>query len=295
MLDRIVQGEVPRKHHIVFRDAGGALLHEECLTRDGFDGPYTILYHRDRPHTQRLATAAQLRRMAKARPYVPLHEVRRTYGLPGDEEVATAIVYDARPVDPVAAARLWDARDRKNKLLTRSAYDAMGGVSGALATHADEVIGVMTVAAQNTVRAIFQRLVTPERTRAIAELEELPVESSVQAARVIINSRTGSIVLNQSVTLNPCAIAHGNLAITISTTPVISQPQSAILGTYALVKRAVVVPLFLGGGAHVRGDVPRLTLEATAASGVKLKIARAIGEDAATLAAMARYCLAVGK
>ena len=43
------------------------------------------------PVAQRLATAAQLRRMAKARPYVPLHEVRRTYGLPGDEEIATRI------------------------------------------------------------------------------------------------------------------------------------------------------------------------------------------------------------
>ena len=57
MLDRIVQGEVPRKHHIVLRDSAGALLHEECLTRDGFDGPYTILYHRNRPHTQRIAPA----------------------------------------------------------------------------------------------------------------------------------------------------------------------------------------------------------------------------------------------
>lgn len=40
---------------------------------------------------QRQATAAQLRRMAKARPYVPLHEVRRAYNLPGDEEMSTRI------------------------------------------------------------------------------------------------------------------------------------------------------------------------------------------------------------
>jgi len=40
----------------------------------------------------------------------------------------------------------------------------------------------------------------------------------------VINARTGSIVLNQSVTLGPCAIAHGNLSVTISSTPVISQP-----------------------------------------------------------------------
>jgi flagellar P-ring protein precursor FlgI len=44
------------------------------------------------------------------------------------------------------------------------------------------------------------------------------------AAKVVINARTGSIVLNQAVTLGPCAIAHGNLSITISSTPVISQP-----------------------------------------------------------------------
>ena len=44
------------------------------------------------------------------------------------------------------------------------------------------------------------------------------------AAKVVINARTGSVVLNQAVTLGACAIAHGNLSITISSTPVISQP-----------------------------------------------------------------------
>ncbi|MFE8644638.1 flagellar basal body P-ring protein FlgI [Sphingomonas sp. NCPPB 2930] len=58
----------------------------------------------------------------------------------------------------------------------------------------------------------------------IADLEELPLELSTPAAKVVVNARTGSIVLNQSVTLGPCAIAHGNLAITISSSPVISQP-----------------------------------------------------------------------
>ena len=57
MLDRMQLGEVPRKHHIVFRDKNGALLNEECITRDGFDGPYTIAYHVNRPHTQRSMVA----------------------------------------------------------------------------------------------------------------------------------------------------------------------------------------------------------------------------------------------
>ncbi|MDP1936982.1 MAG: flagellar basal body P-ring protein FlgI [Hylemonella sp.] len=58
----------------------------------------------------------------------------------------------------------------------------------------------------------------------IAEMEELPLENSIRAAKVVINSRTGSVVLNQAVTLGPCAIAHGNLSVTITSTPVVSQP-----------------------------------------------------------------------
>ncbi|HSK03079.1 MAG TPA: homogentisate 1,2-dioxygenase [Kofleriaceae bacterium] len=57
MLDRICAGDVPRKHHLQLRGPGGELRYEECFTRDGFDGPYTILYHLRRPHTHRLAPA----------------------------------------------------------------------------------------------------------------------------------------------------------------------------------------------------------------------------------------------
>lgn len=69
-----------------------------------------------------------------------------------------------------------------------------------------------------------------DRVSFIAEMEELQLESSVPAAKVVINSRTGSIVLNQAVTLGACAIAHGNLSISISTTPVISQPNALSTG-----------------------------------------------------------------
>jgi len=58
----------------------------------------------------------------------------------------------------------------------------------------------------------------------IADLEDLELQAPTPAAKVVINARTGSVVLNQAVTLGPCAIAHGNLSITISSTPVISQP-----------------------------------------------------------------------
>ncbi len=60
----------------------------------------------------------------------------------------------------------------------------------------------------------------------LAELEELQIERVAPAAKVVINSRTGSIVLNQAVSLGPCAIAHGNLSISIATTPQVSQPNA---------------------------------------------------------------------
>jgi flagellar P-ring protein precursor FlgI len=73
------------------------------------------------------------------------------------------------------------------------------------------------------------------RVSFIAELEELPLQDSIRAAKVVINSRTGSIVLNQSVTLGACAIAHGNLSISISTTPIISQPNALSTGGQTVV------------------------------------------------------------
>jgi homogentisate 1,2-dioxygenase len=42
-------GDVPPKHHTILRGEEGRLRYEECVTREGFEGPYTLLYHRERP------------------------------------------------------------------------------------------------------------------------------------------------------------------------------------------------------------------------------------------------------
>ena len=63
-----------------------------------------------------------------------------------------------------------------------------------------------------------------ERVAFLASLEDLPVELATPTARVVFNARTGSVVLNQAVKLGPAAIAHGNLSISISATPQVSQP-----------------------------------------------------------------------
>jgi homogentisate 1,2-dioxygenase len=64
MIDRWTQGAIPDKPHTVFRDeATGELLYEECFTREGFDGAYSILYHR-RPTTAEASTEASDRGFA---------------------------------------------------------------------------------------------------------------------------------------------------------------------------------------------------------------------------------------
>jgi serine/threonine protein kinase len=105
----------------------------------------------------------------------------------------------ALPLLQFSAARLWDQRDRQRRVLTREAYVAMGGVAGALATHADEVLAALPAPDQHVVRAIFQRLVTPERTRAIvdaSELRDLSPEvdrllAHLVAARLLVMQKRG--------------------------------------------------------------------------------------------------------
>ncbi|MDX2090499.1 MAG: protein kinase [Kofleriaceae bacterium] len=79
----------------------------------------------------------------------------------------------ALPLLQFAASQLWEARDKARRQLTMSAYNAMGGVTGALASHADRVVQELGSQKHALVRAILLRLVTPERTRAIVPLAEL--------------------------------------------------------------------------------------------------------------------------
>jgi homogentisate 1,2-dioxygenase len=115
MLDRRVAGEVPRKHHIALRDAEGQLRYEECITRRGFDGPYTILYHQHRPQAQVPAETGHgfsLPTPAEAGPLRKRHyrsqDVQQRGGAPIDartpllfnRDVVVSVLFPSEP-DPV--------------------------------------------------------------------------------------------------------------------------------------------------------------------------------------------------
>jgi flagellar P-ring protein precursor FlgI len=63
-----------------------------------------------------------------------------------------------------------------------------------------------------------------QRVGFMADIENLEIGLQTPAAKVVLNARTGSIVMNQAVTLNACAVAHGSLSVTINANPQVSQP-----------------------------------------------------------------------
>lgn len=82
----------------------------------------------------------------------------------------------------------------------------------------------------NTAHAMDGRVIqikppmNTSRVGFLAALETVNVTPAQTTAKVILNARTGSVVMNQSVQLDSCAISHGNLSVVINTAPVISQP-----------------------------------------------------------------------
>ncbi|MDY0004733.1 MAG: protein kinase, partial [Polyangia bacterium] len=102
------------------------------------------------------------------------------------------------PLLQFAATRLWEGRDRERRLLLRSTYEAIGGVEGALAAHADHALQGLVGAASGAAKELLLRLVTPEGTRAARKEEDLVAEAGpggrealdhLVAARLLVSRR----------------------------------------------------------------------------------------------------------
>ena len=76
-----------------------------------------------------------------------------------------------------------------------------------------------------------------QRVAYVSLLENLQVDPGEAPARVIVNSRTGTVVIGQNVRVKPAAVSHGSLVVTISANPIVSQP-----GPLAKAGTTVVVP-----------------------------------------------------
>ena len=79
-----------------------------------------------------------------------------------------------------------------------------------------------------------------DRVTYVSVLENLDIEQGQEAARVIINSRTGTIVVGQSVRVSPVAVTHGSLTVTVAESLAVSQPNAFGDGDTAVVPQSEI-------------------------------------------------------
>jgi formylglycine-generating enzyme required for sulfatase activity/cell division protein FtsB len=90
------------------------------------------------------------------------------------------------PLLQFALAELWEARDREHQLIPAAALQAMGGVAGALARHADGVVARLRPEQRPRARELLLQLVTPEGTRARRTEAELLAGPQDTAGRAVL-------------------------------------------------------------------------------------------------------------
>ncbi|WP_281434519.1 flagellar basal body P-ring protein FlgI [Erwinia sp. BNK-24-b] len=87
------------------------------------------------------------------------------------------------------------------------------------------------------------------QVRLLADIQNIDVSVPIQDAKVIINSRTGSVVMNREVMLSSCAIAQGNLSVTVNQQQNVSQPNTPFAGGQTAVTPQTQIDLRQSGGA----------------------------------------------
>ncbi|WP_164932070.1 flagellar basal body P-ring protein FlgI [Janthinobacterium sp. 17J80-10] len=126
--------------------------------------------------------------------------------------------------------------------------------------------GAETAAAQDG-RVIRVRAPADSSARVafLGALESIDLAPAQSAAKVILNARTGSVVMNQAVTLESCAVSHGNLSIVINTDSAVSQPaplsggQTVVTQTSQIdIRKEPGQVLMLKGGASLAEVVKAL-------------------------------------
>jgi flagellar P-ring protein precursor FlgI len=124
-----------------------------------------------------------------------------------------------------------------------------------------------------------------QRVGFLAEMESLNISPAPGHAKVVVNSRTGSVVMNQAATVEQCAIAHGNLTVVISTEPVISQPGPFSSGQTVQAQRSTI---------EIRQESGLLTMVEGASLSEVVKALNAIGATPQDLLAILQAMKSAG-
>jgi flagellar P-ring protein precursor FlgI len=125
-----------------------------------------------------------------------------------------------------------------------------------------------------------------QRVAFISQLENLNLNPGLSTPKVIINARTGSVVMNQLVNIDKCAIAHGNLSVTVTAEPQVSQPNAKSGGQTVVTEKADV---------QVKSDKGELmSVPATASLNEVVKALNALGATPQDLLSILQAMKAAG-
>ena len=120
----------------------------------------------------------------------------------------------ALPLMAFTAARMWEERDREQRMLTRAAYEEIGGVHGALARHAEATIAAIGGARLSILKEIFRNLVTAQGTRATRELSELiSVFDHPETAREVLAALIDARLLTSYEVTTEDGLTHRTIEI----------------------------------------------------------------------------------
>ncbi|MEN1832497.1 flagellar basal body P-ring protein FlgI [Pseudomonas lijiangensis] len=126
-----------------------------------------------------------------------------------------------------------------------------------------------------------------QRVDYLSILENLEIDPGQTAAKVIINSRTGTIVIGQNVKVSPAAVTHGSLTVTITEDPIVSQPGALSNGQTAVVPRSrlnaqqEMHPMFKFGPGTTLDEIVRAVNQVGAAPGDLMAILEALKQAGA--------------
>ncbi len=141
------------------------------------------------------------------------------------------------------------------------------------------------------VDAVSVRVAAPvdasQRTSYIATLESLEVEPGDAPARVIVNSRTGTVVIGSRVRVMPAAVAHGSLSVTISERADVSQPNALAQGETVVTPNSTIAVeqpearMFVFNAGVDLNDIVRAVNQVGAAPGDLVAILEALKQAGA--------------
>ncbi|HOA92794.1 MAG TPA: flagellar basal body P-ring protein FlgI [Quisquiliibacterium sp.] len=172
--------------------------------------------------------------------------------------------------------------------LTRTDFSLVRQVAEAINRQMPAAAGTPVTAQALDARVIRVQLPIDPAARVafMADLENIEVSPAQPVPKVIVNARTGSVVMNQTVALQPSAVAHGNLSVTISSTPVVSQPGPFSQGTTQVAEKTDI-QIKQDGGAIMQ-------LQASAKLADVVKALNALGATAQDLIAILQALKASG-